>query len=176
MQPKKLIRDVIVPAFYALYMHVVFKIILFKFGRMEFGFLLDRVHQDVEHPRYMKERLLSGNLQPFETITSTLRNMTSHNLYNLIGNIAIFMPLGVFLYVIYKQQGLTCVGVFMRALALSLSLEVLQVVFSIGRFDVDDLILNVFGGLLGYGLMLGVRLAGRVFGLLRVRGEVEGRG
>jgi glycopeptide antibiotics resistance protein len=30
-------------------------------------------------------------------------------------------------------------------------LECLQILFSLGIFDVDDLILNTFGGLLGYG-------------------------
>ena len=42
------------------------------------------------------------------------------------------------------------------SLGLSLSLECLQLIFSIGSFDVDDLILNVSGGLLGYGIFLAV--------------------
>ncbi|MDU0200944.1 MULTISPECIES: VanZ family protein [Paenibacillus] len=31
-----------------------------------------------------------------------------------------------------------------------LTLELLQVFFSMGNFNVDDIILNIFGGLLGY--------------------------
>lgn len=170
----KAVHQVIIPAFYALYMYIVFKVILFKFRPIEFGFLWDRVQLDAAHPGNIKERIVSGNLRPFETISETMQSMTGHALYNLIGNVAIFMPLGVFLYLLYRNQGLSCVGVFMRALALSLTLEVLQAVFQIGRFDVDDLILNVFGALLGYGVVISLRLAGRMLGVLRVQKRVEG--
>ena len=44
-------------------------------------------------------------------------------------------------------------GVLSWSLGLSLSLESLQVVLSMGSFDVDDLILNAFGGLFGYFVM-----------------------
>ncbi|MGG3692983.1 VanZ family protein [Heyndrickxia ginsengihumi] len=40
--------------------------------------------------------------------------------------------------------------IFARSFSLSLCFECLQFVFSIGVFDVDDLILNTSGGLLGY--------------------------
>ena len=66
---------------------------------------------------------------------------------NIIGNVIMFMPYGFFVgkYASLKNWKLT---VFLLLLA-SISIEVTQLV--IGRvFDVDDIILNVFGGLLGY--------------------------
>ena len=66
---------------------------------------------------------------------------------NIIGNVIMFMPYGFFVgkYASMKNVKLT---VFLLLLA-SVSIEVTQLV--IGRvFDVDDIILNVFGGLLGY--------------------------
>ena len=36
---------------------------------------------------------------------------------------------------------------------LSLVVEILQIVFRVGSFDVDDLILNTLGGMLGYLLL-----------------------
>ena len=40
--------------------------------------------------------------------------------------------------------------VFFVGLAVSLSIEVIQVVFRLGSGDIDDLILNVFGTIIGF--------------------------
>ena len=66
---------------------------------------------------------------------------------NIIGNVVLFMPYGFFVgkYASLKNTKLT---IFLLLLA-SISIEVTQLV--IGRvFDVDDIILNVIGGLIGY--------------------------
>lgn len=67
---------------------------------------------------------------------------------NLFGNILIFMPFGFFLAMAGKQCG------FFKALAgslaLSLSVEVFQLVTRVGSFDVDDIFLNTLGGVLGF--------------------------
>ena len=65
--------------------------------------------------------------------------------YNLIA----FMPFGSFLPIYSKR----CRNVWMTVLysfELSLLVELLQLVFKVGSFDVDDLFLNTIGGLLGY--------------------------
>ncbi|MNR46498.1 VanZ like family protein [compost metagenome] len=58
------------------------------------------------------------------------------------------MPFGIFLVLLSKR--ISPLSVFMRAFGISLALECLQVILLIGSFDVDDLILNSSGGLLGY--------------------------
>ena len=67
---------------------------------------------------------------------------------NLFGNILIFMPFGFFISMASRSSS------FFKALfnsvGLSLCVEVLQLVTRVGSFDVDDILLNTIGGILGY--------------------------
>ena len=66
---------------------------------------------------------------------------------NIIGNILLFMPFGLFVtaYLDVRTVFPTVILTFIS----SVSVEVVQKV--IGRvFDVDDIILNVIGGFIGY--------------------------
>ena len=69
---------------------------------------------------------------------------------NMFGNIAAFMPFG-FMIPILKQN---CREHVRRTAALtfglSLIIECIQLISRVGSFDVDDLILNTFGGVLGF--------------------------
>ncbi len=86
------------------------------------------------------------NIKPFHEIT---RYDFGSNLFifNVIGNIAAFFPLGFYIgYYVKSKKVLTT---FIAALLISTSVEVIQ--YFIGRaFDIDDIILNVFGAILGY--------------------------
>ena len=68
---------------------------------------------------------------------------------NLVGNIAIFIPLGLFLGLLSKNGGMPLAGTMLASFGLSLMLEGGQAVFAIGSFDVDDLMLNTAGGVIG---------------------------
>jgi glycopeptide antibiotics resistance protein len=140
---------VVLQALFALYMYALFKIILFKFGHINFAFLW---HQLQRSPEEIARRLVQGNFVPLDTITNTLHTMTDHAMLNLIGNMALFMPYGLFHVLLSGRKRMSGIAVLVRALGISLILECAQGLFSIGTFDVDDLILNTFGGLLGYGL------------------------
>ena len=66
---------------------------------------------------------------------------------NIVGNILLFLPYGYFAsdYLKCKKVKLPCFLTFI----VSLTIELVQ--FKIGRtFDIDDVILNTLGGLLGY--------------------------
>ena len=66
---------------------------------------------------------------------------------NIFGNLLLFLPLGIFIakYVKLVKTSITLIIAFIT----SLSIEVIQ--FLIGRvFDVDDIILNVIGCILGF--------------------------
>lgn len=68
-------------------------------------------------------------------------------LKNVVGNVLMFMPFGFFAsyYLDNKKPWLT---IFLTVIA-SFSIEVVQM--AIGRvFDVDDILLNIVGGTLGY--------------------------
>lgn len=73
-------------------------------------------------------------------------------LVNLVGNIAAFIPFGFFLPVLWPGSGRFLYVVFWSFL-LSLTVEVIQLFYKVGTFDVDDMFLNTLGGLLGYLLM-----------------------
>ncbi len=69
-------------------------------------------------------------------------------LANLAGNILIFIPFGFFDPMTSKHRNIfaTTIGAFL----LSLLIETIQFFTKVGRFDVDDLLLNTIGGVIGY--------------------------
>lgn len=66
---------------------------------------------------------------------------------NVIGNIVLFIPLGVYVGCIIKSK--TFIPSFIISFLVSISIEFAQ--YMIGRIaDVDDVILNTIGGVFGY--------------------------
>ena len=71
---------------------------------------------------------------------------------NLFGNILIFVPYGFFISVASRMRGFLMTLFY--SFGLSLGVEVFQLLTRVGSFDVDDLLLNTIGGILGYVLFL----------------------
>ena len=73
---------------------------------------------------------------------------------NLIGNIMLFIPLGIFLPVVSSYRYRSLVNVAAFAFICSVSIETIQFIerqFEIYRFvDIDDVILNTLGAILGF--------------------------
>lgn len=67
---------------------------------------------------------------------------------NLLGNILIFMPYGFFISMAGETRGF--IKTFFYSMFLSLGVEIVQLVTKVGSFDVDDILLNTIGGVLGY--------------------------
>lgn len=67
---------------------------------------------------------------------------------NLFGNVLIFVPYGFFLPMASRYRSFF--GTLFYSFGLSLCVEVFQLVTKVGSFDVDDLLLNTIGGVLGY--------------------------
>ena len=72
-------------------------------------------------------------------------------LLNVIGNAAVFIPTGILLPVLFPRCGSFRKTLLYGAL-LSLCIELLQLPFSVRATDIDDLLLNVLGAAVGYGL------------------------
>lgn len=68
---------------------------------------------------------------------------------NLAGNVIAFMPFG-FLLPLLGGRRTNWFATTICAFAFSLFAETVQLVLKLGSFDVDDLLLNTIGGLLGY--------------------------
>ncbi|MDI7741216.1 VanZ family protein [Lysinibacillus fusiformis] len=150
MKKTKLINRIIIIALFVFYMYALFKVILFKFRWRDTAFLLDQLQKKLGNPDNLMYQLQRGNFIPFKTMLINIQSLSWHDLSNLVGNIAVFIPFGMFLAVFFKNK---VIGGFALSLGLSLYLEYLQVIFSLGIFDVDDLILNTSGGLLGLGVI-----------------------
>jgi glycopeptide antibiotics resistance protein len=151
MKKMKLMNRIIVLVLFAFYMYALIRIILFKFHWREMNFLIYQLQSNLGNPDNLMYQLQKGNFIPFKTIFINIQSLSGwHDLSNLVGNIVAFIPFGMFLVFLSKNKGMSFIGVFARSFTLSLCIEYLQGVFSLGIFDVDDLILNTFGGLLGY--------------------------
>ena len=65
-------------------------------------------------------------------------------------NIVVFVPLGVLLAIPYKDIKLS--SVFVLSVLSSILIEVLQFVLKRGFAEIDDVLHNTLGALLGFGL------------------------
>jgi len=68
---------------------------------------------------------------------------------NILGNILVFIPIGFLVSVLTPSRHKGWLA-FAIGLAISLSIEIVQLSFAIRVFDVDDLILNSLGAWLGF--------------------------
>ncbi|MEA1853555.1 VanZ family protein [Cytobacillus sp. OWB-43] len=96
---------------------------------------------------------MNVNIIPFKTTITYLLGADRFNLdiiiTNTIGNILIFLPLGLLLPVLFKHCRLFSV-VTITAITASFSIELLQFFLQVGQFDIDDIILNTMGAMVGY--------------------------
>lgn len=93
----------------------------------------------------------SMNLIPFKTIHQYMTANYNSNIVmnNLLGNIAAFVPMG-FLLPLVRNKSAGLLRTLLFAAGVSLMIEITQYIFGVGSTDIDDLFLNLDGGLLGY--------------------------
>ena len=77
-------------------------------------------------------------------------------LLNLIGNTTMFIPLGIVWPSVFKKLD-THGKVIAAGVGVTLTIEILQLPFFGRATDIDDLILNSLGFLMGYGIYLLIR-------------------
>lgn len=82
---------------------------------------------------------------------------------DMMWNIAIFLPLGMVLQALIKSMWKTAIG----AAVLALIVEGAQYIFSVGIFDILDIVLNVGGIMLGALIISSAMLDGWHFGMDR---------
>jgi glycopeptide antibiotics resistance protein len=94
------------------------------------------------------------NLVPFRTILHDLTAGGRDFVVNFLGNLAATVPVGLLLPSLIRCDARR---VLVASFGLSLLIELIQGTTGIRYADVDDLILNTLGGLIGYGLERGAR-------------------
>ncbi|MFW0862490.1 MAG: VanZ family protein [Candidatus Komeilibacteria bacterium] len=115
-----------------LYLVILIKLIVFKY------------------PSEVIFNFSNANLIPFKTIFGYISGEPTWGIAmrNILGNIIALIPFGFLLTGIYQK--LQWKSVLLTALITGIILELLQILFKSGIFDVDDIILNFVGVFMGY--------------------------
>lgn len=131
---------------FCVYLLALTKMILFKYIVLnEFS-----SHFNFKYSEYYWH---TQNFIPFKTIFGYLflDNRINFNIRfeNLAGNVIGFIPFGFMVPLLFKRY-VSLIKVIFATFCLSLTYEVIQLLFKFGSFDVDDLILNTLGGCVGF--------------------------
>lgn len=93
------------------------------------------------------------NLIPFQEIRRYLKYRhllgPEYFIVNIFGNVLAFVPFGFFLPII-SEENRSFFATALYSFELSLGVELVQLSFQVGIFDVDDIMMNTFGCVLGY--------------------------
>lgn len=113
----------------------------------------------IEGVPYWEQIQMSVNFVPFRTVARYLRllgrqpgdYLIRHAFVNLAGNVVMFIPLGFFLPGIWGKFQKLWKMLLATGLIITL-VELIQLFTLVGSCDIDDLILNLLGSAMGYGL------------------------
>lgn len=91
-----------------------------------------------------------ANLLPFRTILMQLqgRPRWSNAIINLVGNTVLFMPIGFLVPMVFRTM--TWRRSLVLAVAVGLTLEGMEGILQVGIVDIDDVILNACGVIVGF--------------------------
>lgn len=111
----------------------------------------------IEGLSYRQMLLENINLKPLYTIRNYMNVIAhypdsyyyEHCIVNLIGNVVMFIPAGFFFpHLFHGMKKFRCF-LFTAAIGI-LFIELLQLFALLGSFDVDDILLNLMGMIIGY--------------------------
>ena len=115
---------------------------------------LDITNISGSHHIYSKE-MRTLNLVPFETIKMFIRSWNHGYLgkgliiSNIFRNILMFMPMVILMWCIFKTLRKPWLVVIINFVII-VAVETAQYIFAVGSCDIDDLILNMIGVIIGY--------------------------
>lgn len=147
---KKQVIDKVIAVLFALYLVVLIYILFLYGGRMGNPFELEL---------FSKQHFRMVNCIPFATISTFIKRAYENTINidivvrNLAANILMFIPMGMALPVLFEKTFDKFWKFLLFVTALVLIIEIIQFVTFLGSADIDDLILNVLGGSVGYGIV-----------------------
>lgn len=128
-------------------MIVIVRLIIFKYP-------LDRILSIMNHwdSGSIYAGVHSANFELFKTIKMYIRYYARLNSFeNLFGNILVFIPFGFLLpHIMTSKKKTLWVALF--SLCFITDIELFQLVTRFGEFDVDDILLNMMGVIIGLGI------------------------
>ena len=143
---KKTKQERILSVVFILYLLFLIKMIVFKYPFEHMQQIVDTWQKGV-----VLEGLHTANFTPLKTIKMYIRYYDMpgiRSFSNLFGNIFIFVPVGILLPLVHRASKNLWI-MLLNALLLIVGIEVFQLFSNFGAFDVDDIILNCFGVLIG---------------------------
>lgn len=127
------------------YVLIIIKLIIFKYP-------VSRLYHIMQSwgSESIRMGIESANFEPFKTIQMYIRYYGSLNSFeNLFGNILVFIPFGFLIpHALPKMRNILWLLIFSGFFITDI--ELFQLVTRFGEFDVDDIILNVIGVVLGF--------------------------
>jgi glycopeptide antibiotics resistance protein len=137
---------------FVVYIVTLYKIAVFKY--MPISIICEQFR--LVDPDRIGWQLTSANFMPLRSIIWYAFEDQSAAPVNIVGNIITFMPLSIFLpFVLGNTSRLKVITLGLKTIALigfasSFSIEAVQLIFGLGCFDIDDIILNTLGACLGF--------------------------
>lgn len=119
-------------------------------------FPFDKIDGKIQPLNFDAAQLKSPHINMIPVVNMLNYETTGEMLINVIGNTAMFIPLGVIWPVVFKKLD-THAKVVAAGVGFSLCIEILQLLFFERVTDINDLILNSVGFAVGYGLYLLVK-------------------
>ncbi|MBC6309615.1 VanZ family protein [Listeria sp. FSL L7-1582] len=143
---------------------IVFKSCMFMYVTGVVGYTMFPIMTNsmlIEDTRILRDGATGINIIPFATVWDIYIYSgdldVSQAIFQVVANMIMFIPLGC-LYPLCSMYKVSWKRMFLLALTLSMSIELLQLLQNIlyqaafKYVDIDDLIWNVSGGMIGYAL------------------------
>lgn len=127
-----------------IYGAILFRLMVFKGIDVETPFIMIKLDD-----AYQGE----PNFIPFRTILPYLlgRKGLFISFVELFGNVVPLAPIGLLASLLFRRM--TWSGSFALGIAVGLAIETTQAVFHVGIFDVDDILLNALGVVIGHAMV-----------------------
>jgi glycopeptide antibiotics resistance protein len=145
--------NVISKKFNAKLIFIVYVIGLVNFVIVKYFGNIQRVFDRIEGTKAQRmDGYSKMQLIPFRTINSSIDSYIHVGMdpssINFIANIAVFVPMGFLIpFILRKPSFLKTLGI---SLSIIVSIEIIQYITYLGYADIDDVILNMFGCVIGY--------------------------
>lgn len=108
------------------------------------------------YDNYLEQLKTRINLIPFRTVAeyvgmyqTNVTSLVNHAIVNIGGNVATFVPLGIFLPLLWDKFNNAKV-LLLHSTIIIFSVEIIQYFTLLGSFDIDDYILNILGIFIGF--------------------------
>lgn len=122
-------------------------------------FIITRINTHIRPYENVNDFLARINLIPFRTVYEYIDKIINNRINvdtaiaNLVGNIIVFLPMGAFLPCLFQKMRSfkkTILTIFL----IVLGIELIEIIFAMGAFDIDDFIFNLGGAMIGYSITL----------------------